>query len=109
MSLWSRALSESTERDAIVTIYVRPSFQRILWQSRDDSRRGLEFDSAEMPHAPSLVDSIAKIRSLLEQKHGAVDQDGNQTNPYGRQRAAYYTKTFKEIHTKWKLPDAISW
>jgi len=83
-----------------MTICVRPSFQWIIWQSRDDSRRGLEFDGAEVPHTPSLNDSIVKICGFLKRKHGVVNQDGNQTNRSGRQRAAHYIKTFGEIRTE---------
>lgn len=51
----------------------------------DERRRGrrhwraVEFDGAEVLHTPRTV-STFKIRGLLERKHTAVDQGGDQTN-----------------------------
>ena len=78
----------------------------------DERRRGrrhwraVEFDGAEVLHTPRAV-STFKIRGLLERKHTAVDQGGDQTNRYRRQRAMHETEIFREIHIAWRLSSQI--
>lgn len=59
----------------------------------DDDLRGhrhrheLKIHVTEVPCAPRSVSCTVDIRSLLERKDATVDQDGDQTNCYRRQRA----------------------